>query len=40
MMQYTIIAILVGLAGAYIVRYMMTPQIIARFELIVAALKR
>jgi cell division septal protein FtsQ len=38
--QYTIVAILVGLSLAVILRYVVTPQIIARFEAIEAALKR
>jgi cell division septal protein FtsQ len=39
-LQYTIVAILVGLSLAVILRYVVTPQIIARFEAIEAALKR
>jgi hypothetical protein len=38
--QYTIVAMLVGLSLAGILRYVVTPQIIARFEAIEAALKR
>jgi len=39
-LQYAMVAILVCLGAFYIVRYMVTPQIIARLELIAAALKR
>jgi hypothetical protein len=38
--QYTIVAMLVGLSLAGILRYVVTPQIVARFEAIEAALKR
>ena len=38
--QYTIVAILVGLTVAGTLRYLVTPQIVARFEAIEAALKR
>jgi hypothetical protein len=38
--QYTIIAMLVGLSVAGILRYVVTPQIVAKFEAIEAALKR
>ena len=38
--QYTIVAVVVGLSLAGILRYAVTPQIIARFEAIEAALKR
>ncbi|MBN8992403.1 MAG: hypothetical protein J0H42_29535 [Rhizobiales bacterium] len=40
MTQYTIVTIMVCLAVVYILRYMVTPQIVAKFELIAAALKR
>jgi hypothetical protein len=38
--QYTIVAMLVGLSVAGILRYAVTPQIVAKFEAIEAALKR
>ena len=38
--QYTLIAIVVGLSVAGILRYQVTPQIVAQFEAIEAALKR
>jgi hypothetical protein len=38
--QYTIVAIVVGLSVAGILRYQVTPQIVAKFEAIEAALKR
>ena len=38
--QYTIVAVIVGLSLAGILRYAVTPQIVARFEAIEAALKR
>jgi hypothetical protein len=38
--QYTIVAVVVGLSIAGILRYVVTPQIVARFEAIEAALKR
>jgi len=38
--QYTIVAVIVGLSLAGILRYALTPQIVARFEAIEAALKR
>ncbi|MDE5457393.1 hypothetical protein GWE18_32135 [Bradyrhizobium sp. CSA112] len=38
--QYTIIAIVVGLTVAGTLRYLVTPQIVAKFEAIAAALKR
>jgi hypothetical protein len=38
--QYTIVAIIVGLSLAGILRYVVTPQIVAKFEAIDAALKR
>ena len=38
--QYTIIAICIGLSVAGTLRYQVTPQIVARFEAILAALKR
>ena len=40
MAQYTIVTMLVGLTAAGILRYVVTPQIVARFEAIEAALKR
>ena len=40
MAQYTIVAMLVGLTVAGILRYVVTPQIVAKFEAIEAALKR
>jgi len=38
--QYTIVAVVVGLSLAGILRYAVTPQIVARFEAIEAALNR
>ena len=38
--QYTIVAMIVGLTVAGILRYVVTPQIVAKFEAIEAALKR
>ena len=38
--QYTIVAVVVGLSVAGILRYVVTPQNVARFEAIEAALKR
>lgn len=38
--QYTLIAIVIGLSVAGILRYQVTPQIVAQFEAIEAALKR
>jgi hypothetical protein len=38
--QYVIIATVVGLSLAAMLRYLVTPQIVARFEAIEAALKR
>ena len=38
--QYTIVAVVVGLSVAGILRYVVTPQIVAKFEAIEAALKR
>jgi hypothetical protein len=38
--QYTIIAICVGLSVAGTLNYQVTPQIVAKFEAIAAALKR
>ena len=38
--QYTIIAMVVGLSVAGILRYVVSPQIVAKFEAIEAALKR
>lgn len=40
MAQYTIIAMVVGLSVAGILRHVVTPQIVAQFEAIEAALKR
>ena len=40
MTQYTIVAMIVGLSVAGILRYVVTPQIVAKFEVIEAALKR
>jgi hypothetical protein len=40
MAQYTIVAVVVGLSIAGILRYVVTPQIVAKFEAIEAALKR
>ena len=40
MTQYTIIAAVVGLSVAGILRYLVTPQIVATFEAIEAALNR
>jgi hypothetical protein len=38
--QYTLVALAVGLTVAGILRYVVTPQIVAKFEAIEAALKR
>jgi hypothetical protein len=38
--QYTIVTIVVGLSVAGILRYLVTPQIVAKFEAIETALKR
>ncbi|KRR01150.1 hypothetical protein [Bradyrhizobium valentinum] len=38
--QYTIIAIIVSVTVAGTLRYLVTPQIVAKFEAIEAALKR
>jgi hypothetical protein len=38
--QYTLVTIVVGLTIAGILRYAVTPQIVAKFEAIEAALKR
>ena len=38
--QYTIVAILVSLSVAGVLRYQVTPQIVEQFETIVATLKR
>jgi len=38
--QYTIVAMIVGLSVAGILRYVVTPQIVAKFEAIDAAMKR
>ena len=40
MTQYAIIATIVGLSVAGILHYLVTPQIVAKFEAIEAALKR
>ena len=40
MAQYTIVTMIVGLSLAGILRYVVTPQIVAKFEAIDAALKR
>ena len=40
MTQYAIIAAVVGLSLAAMLRYLVTPQIVAKFEAIEAALKR
>jgi hypothetical protein len=40
MTQYTLVAIVVSLLAACIFRYLVMPQIVAKFELIAAALKR
>jgi hypothetical protein len=37
--QYTIVAIVVSLSVACTLRYLVTPQIVAKFEAIAAALK-
>jgi hypothetical protein len=38
--QYTLVAMVVGLTVAGVLRYLVTPQIVAKFEAIEAALKR
>ena len=38
--QYTMVAIMVILVVAGVLRYLVMPQIVAKFELIAAALKR
>jgi hypothetical protein len=38
--QYTLVALAIGLTVAGILRYVVTPQIVARFEAIEAAFKR
>ena len=38
--QYTIVAMLVGLTVASTLHYLVTPQIVEKFEAIAAALKR
>jgi hypothetical protein len=38
--QYTLVTLLVGLTIAGILRYAVTPQIVAKFEAIEAALQR
>jgi len=40
MVQYTMVAIIVSVAVAAILHYLVTPQIVAKFEMIAAALKR
>ena len=40
LLQYTMVAIVVSLTVAGTLRYLVTPQIVARFELIAAALTR
>jgi hypothetical protein len=40
MAQYTIVTLIVGLSVAGILRYVVTPQFVAKFEVIEAALKR
>lgn len=40
MAQYTIVSMIVGLSVAGILHYVVTPQIVARFEAIEAALRR
>ena len=40
MAQYTLVAMAVGLTLAGTLRYLVTPQIVAKFESIAAALKR
>jgi hypothetical protein len=40
MAQYTIVTAIVGLSVAGILHYVVTPQIVARFEAIEAALRR
>ncbi|MFG3597279.1 hypothetical protein [Bradyrhizobium sp. RDI18] len=40
MTQYAIVAVVVGLSLAAMLRYLVTPQIVAKFEAIEAALKR
>jgi hypothetical protein len=38
--QYTIVSLVVGLSVAATLRYFVTPQIVAKFEALNAALKR
>jgi hypothetical protein len=38
--QYTLVSLIVGLAVAGVLHYLVTPQIVAKFEAIEAALKR
>jgi hypothetical protein len=38
--QYTIVAAIVGISLAGILRYVVTPQVVAQFEAIETALKR
>ena len=40
MAQYTMVAIIVCLSVAGVLHYLVTPQIVAKFEMIAAALKR
>jgi hypothetical protein len=40
MAQYTIVTMVVSLSVAGILRYVVTPQVVAKFEAIEAALKR
>ena len=40
MAQYTIVTMIVGLSVAGILHYVVTPQIVAKFEAIEAAFKR
>ncbi|MBA2402047.1 MAG: hypothetical protein H0V72_25785 [Bradyrhizobium sp.] len=40
LVQYTMVAIFVSLTVAGTLRYLVTPQIVAKFELISATLKR
>lgn len=38
--QYTLVALIVGLTVAGVLHYLVTPQIVAKFEAIEAVLKR
>jgi hypothetical protein len=40
MAQYAVVTVIVGLSVAAILHYVVTPQIVARFEAIETALKR